>query len=354
MLGHCFKPVARRRENGHQMSANVRGERRWLSAARIAAAPLLLALVVWLSGPRALVAVARDAHLGWLAAGLASSLLSNLLSAPRWRHLIRWLGHEVGLRWAVAVNFRALAAGAVLPGSTLGGDVLRVWYLHRHGCAAASASLSVLLDRLSGLWMVWGLGAAGLAVGAGTASAAPLQQLAGLPPGWPLQPVALGMLTSLLLLPLLVLAGWRASGRGSRRVRLLLRQPRALGSFGWHALVSLAVQLFSVGSLACAALAFGITLPLWLLVVTAAPIFLLASLPISFGGWGTRELAAVSMWAAFGVAAPQSAGASIAFGLFALAQAVLGLLPVPGRPAIASPAAAPAAAPAESPGLPQA
>lgn len=329
MGAHCVNPVAAAGENVRKMSENVPVARRWLGLARIGMAPLLLGGVVWLSGPQALAAALRDAHAGWLVAGLAASLLSNLLSAWRWQHLIGWLGHLVDTRWSMAVNFRALAVGAVLPGSTLGGDVLRVWQLRRHGCSTAKASLSVALDRLSGLWMVWALGLAGLAAGVGAQGMEPLQRLAGVPPHWPLLPLTVATLATVLLLPLAVLAAWRASGLGGPRVRLLLQQPGALGSYAWQALVSLAVQVFSVGSLACAALAFGITLPVWMVGVTAAPIFLLASLPISFGGWGTRELAAVTVWGAFGVAAPQAAGASIAFGVYALVQAGLGLLPVP-------------------------
>jgi glycosyltransferase 2 family protein len=102
-----------------------------------------------------------------------------------------------------------------------------------------------------------------------------------------------------------------------------------LQAYTWQALASLGAQAFSVASFACAARAFGIGVPVELIAITAAPIFLMASLPISFGGWGTRELATVAAWSALGVAAPQAASASLAFGGYALVQAVLGLMAVP-------------------------
>ncbi|HET7867686.1 MAG TPA: lysylphosphatidylglycerol synthase transmembrane domain-containing protein [Burkholderiaceae bacterium] len=303
----------------------------WRTAARLAGAPLLLAAVLWQAGPAAVVGALRRADAVWLVAGLASSLAFNALSALRWRHLLAWLGHELSAQWALAVTFRALALGSLLPGATVGGDLLRVWHLRRHGCTGAAAGMSVVLDRLSGLWMLWALAAAGLAAGAAAPELQPFQRALGLPGGAPLAPLGLGALLLVLTLPVALLAAWRASGRG-QGLATLLRQPAPLRAYAWQATASLAAQAFSVASFACAARAFGIDLPMELIAITAAPIFLMAALPLSFGGWGTRELATVAAWSALGVAAPQATSASLAFGGYALVQAALGLMPVP-RPA---------------------
>jgi glycosyltransferase 2 family protein len=302
----------------------------WRTAARLAGAPLLLAAVLGLAGPAAVLDALRRADAAWLVAGLASSLAFNALSAWRWRHLVGWLGHEVSTHWALAVNFRALALGSVLPGATVGGDLLRAWHLRSHGCTGAAAGMAVVLDRVSGLWTLWALAAAGLAAGAAAPGLQPLQRALGLPVGAPSAPWGLGALLLVLALPLALLTAWRASGRGHPGLAALLQQPGPLRAYAWQATASLAAQAFSVASFACAARAFGIGVPMELIAVTAAPIFLMAALPISFGGWGTRELATVAAWSALGVAAPQAASASMAFGGYALAQAVLGLMAVPG------------------------
>jgi uncharacterized membrane protein YbhN (UPF0104 family) len=45
---------------------------------------------------------------------------------------------------------------------------------------------------------------------------------------------------------------------------------------------------------------------------------------VSFGGWGTREAAAALSLGAFGVPAPVAVAISLLYGLFALAQAIVG------------------------------
>jgi uncharacterized membrane protein YbhN (UPF0104 family) len=292
---------------------------------RLLGAPLLLGMMVWLAGPRAIWAAASQADAGWLAAGLASAFASNIASAFRWRELTRWLGHPLRPGWALAVHFRSVTVNALLPGAVVGGDMFRVWRLRRDGCPLAEASASVVLDRLSGLWVLYALGAIGLLAGATAPEMARLRHLAGWPPAWPAAGLALTLLSAVLLLPLAVLVAWRATGAGRTRL-IWLQRPGSLRQYMHQAASSLVVQAFSVASLACAAQAFGIALPWWLIAVTAIPIFLMAALPMSFGGWGTREAATAASWALFGTAAPLAVSASMVFGLYALVLAGLGMV----------------------------
>jgi uncharacterized membrane protein YbhN (UPF0104 family) len=52
----------------------------------------------------------------------------------------------------------------------------------------------------------------------------------------------------------------------------------------------------------------------------------MAALPVSVGGWGTREAAAVAALAPFGVPAPAAVGAAMIYGLYGIAQGALGAL----------------------------
>lgn len=301
----------------------------WRRVLRLAAAPLLLTIVIVVAGPAEMARALRGADWRWLLAGLLTAIASNIASAWRWAALARWLGQPVPLGWAVRVYFRAMAVSTLLPGAVVGADVFRAWSLRRRGSPLAEAGTSVLLDRLSGVWILQALGIAGLIVGLDDPRLPALLGLLHLPPGWPTLPWALSALASVLLLPLAVLAGWRASGLGAERLALLHRGG-ALAQYAFQAMASLIVQLLSVACFAFAAFAFGVELPGWLVAITAVPIFLMAALPVGFGGWGTREAATAACWSVFGVPAALAVGTSIAYGLYAIVQGGLGLL-LPGQ-----------------------
>ena len=198
---------------------------------------LLLGAVLALANPAQVLARLEQAHPGWLLAGLVAAIASNLVSALRWRALARWLGAHLSAADAGRWYFQAIGLNALLPGAVLGGDVYRAMVLRRAGHDTLASSWSVLLDRLSGLWM-----------------------------------------------------------------------------------------LCAIGGLGAGALALGVQQPLAVWAFAIAPIFLMAALPVSVGGWGTREAAAVAALAPFGVAAPAAVGVGMIYGLYGLAQGALGAL----------------------------
>ncbi|HMO46368.1 MAG TPA: lysylphosphatidylglycerol synthase transmembrane domain-containing protein [Rubrivivax sp.] len=313
------------------------------AAARIAAGAVLLALLLWWVDPHELWRLLRTADPAWLALGLVLAAAANAASALRWWALARWLGACVSIGWALAAYFRGVAVNALLPGAVVGGDLYRAHALAGRGLPWFEASLSVLGDRLSGLWLlvvIGALAAAGLLQGAAGVPLGRLHALAfgGFGP-WALA----GMAALALLLPLALLLAWQrgiarpragpAPGERPwhRRLLLLAHRPRALAQYGWQLLGSTAVQLLSIGTLACGGMALGIDLPAWAWAAAAVPIFLLATLPLSVGGWGTREAAAVIALAVFGVAAPQAVAVSMLYGLAALVQALGGLVLLVGH-----------------------
>ena len=82
----------------------------------------------------------------------------------------------------------------------------------------------------------------------------------------------------------------------------------------------------SAAALAAGGMALGVALPALVWAWAIAPVFLMAALPLSVGGWGTREAAAVAALAPFGVAAPAAVGVGMVYGLYGLAQGALGAL----------------------------
>ena len=266
----------------------------------------------------------RQAQPLWLLAGLALALASNLVSALRWRALVQWLGADMPRAAALRWYFQGMGLNALLPGAVLGGDVYRALALRQSGQPAVAASASVLLDRLSGVWMLCVLGALG------AAAAAPLlAPWAGLAPQ-ALVALAGGAAALGLVLPWAGLRHLRRRPAPAHRWLAALHALAAAPDTGARllrqALASMAVQLLSAAALAAGDMALGVQAPWSAWAFAMAPIFLLAALPVSVGGWGTREAAAVLALAPFGVEAASAVGAALVYGLYGLAQGGLGAL----------------------------
>ncbi|MCQ9378039.1 lysylphosphatidylglycerol synthase transmembrane domain-containing protein [Methyloversatilis sp. XJ19-49] len=299
---------------------------------RLAAAGVLLAVVIHFAHPRSLAEALLRADRDWLIAGFAAAVLSNVFSALRWRALTVWLGASVSRRFAVLTYFKAMALNALLPGAVIGGDVFRAITLRRAGLPSLDAGVSVLLDRSSGLWIL-------LVVGSAAAPFA-AQSLHVAQPG----PFVLVSLLGAILPPLLLIAPlWLVAGpstrvlRGRRvaalaRVQALMRRANALRQYGLQVAASLLVQALSIGALACCGCALDLDLPSAVWAAASAPVFLMAALPVSFGGWGTREAAAAAVLSIFGVPVEQAVGTAMLYGVFGLAQAALGCVLLTWRP----------------------
>ena len=286
----------------------------------------LLALVLHFAGPARIVKAVANVDPAWLAAALLSSVAASLASALRWHALVTWLGLAAPRGQLLAAYFRGIAANTVLPGATLGGDALRTLHLQRLGHPLAASAASVALDRMSGLWVLLVLSLAA------TASA---QMAALLPP------------TLLPLPPLLTLAlalavssaptfSWLASrawhmhlpGPLERALAALHDRPAPFAHLAAQFAWSTGVQGFSILAFALAGRAVGLDLPFWLYVIAAGPVFILAALPVSVGGWGTREAAAAVTLGHFGASTELAVAAALLYGIFAAVQGGVGALSV--------------------------
>ena len=281
----------------------------------------LLAAVVALADPARVAAQLRQAQPGWLLAGLVAAIASNIVSALRWRALARWLGADVGVRDATRWYFQAIGLNALLPGAVVGGDVYRAVVLRRAGQPTLASSWSVVLDRVSGLWMLCAIGGLGAAVCADV-----LAPWLRLPSGVFIALMLAGTALWLALpwaMPWL-LRRWRPGWLAP--LRAAVERPDFHLQLGWQVIASAAVQILSAAALAGGGLALGVQLSPWAWAFAIAPVFLMAALPVSVGGWGTREAAAVASLAPFGVAASAAVGVGVIYGLYQLAQGAMGAL----------------------------
>jgi hypothetical protein len=83
------------------------------------------------------------------------------------------------------------------------------------------------------------------------------------------------------------------------------------------------VQFLSACSLWICGTALGVHLSYPVMLAAAAPIFIMAALPVGVAGFGTRELAAVVVLGWAGVSSDLAAGTALLYGLAAVLQGIL-------------------------------
>lgn len=282
---------------------------------------LLLMLLLRNVDPALLYGYLRQVDPGSAALGIAVLALSPAVSVPRWRGILRRLG------WIVpaATLGRALYIGAffsqILP-SSVGGDVWRIWSCTRAGVPLGSATSSILIERLAGLFAVL------LCFGA--ALPALLARTADGPARWGLW--------GLLVACLGVAAGIALVGFGARRLEGLrwlvplarfgqaLRVVVASGRLvGLMLATALAGQLVVIVGFLAISRSLGLPLSLWDCFIALPPALLIALMPITLGGWGIREGALVVILTLFGIAQEQALALSILFGMALLVSTLPGL-----------------------------
>lgn len=266
-----------------------------LLAKATATVGLLAYLWVWIDPLRV---VARIGHTdaAILVAGTAVLALQPLIGAMRWRLIIACLGLPPSFADSLRWTYVSVFFGQVLP-ATVGADGVRVWLAHRGGGGLVGAFNSVALDRVMMLLTLAALIALGAPI---LAQLTGLKQLVVLAPLlWVGSAFGLAMLMIGDRLP----ASWqrrgigRALGQLARDSRRLFRAPRFVLAAG-------ILCLIGYGSLIAAiclfAIAFGANVRPFDFLVLIPPVLAASTLPVSIGGWGTREFAMV---AALGLAA---------------------------------------------------
>lgn len=261
--------------------------KRWL---KLGISLTLLAVVGTQIGWQQTFARLSQAEPWALPLGVGLYLLSQYISAWRWRALAEGLDFTgIGIvtyyRWYLTGMFFSL----FLPGA-IGGDVARVWYLAKAtGKQKRHASLSILAERGFGFWSITALSAAAVwlatprlpeSLGWLMAGVAALVGLG----------VAFPALLRLWLAPMHALSSrfpkltpfseWLADGADllSQHRRVIATTLLSLGVHGCMLAVHLAI-----------AAALGVTLDPWYLLATYGLVSLASILPIAFNGIGIRE-----------------------------------------------------------------
>jgi hypothetical protein len=265
---------------------------------RVVASALVVAWLAWQTDwGQVRAAVAR---LCWPLWGLAVGLyaLTQVISSLRWQMLARPLGFRRPLGHYVGFYFIGMLFNNVLP-TSVGGDVVRGWYLDNHSGRRLHAFVSVLAERGSGLLVLLALACVAAAVYPHELPARTI---------WMVWGVAGSALAGLAALPLLLRWGDRFNRvrRLAEAVRLFVREPGLLAA---TTLLSVVVQAANVVLVWLVGEALGAPVPFayyWVLV----PLVTLLTLLPSHNGIGVREGGMVLLLAPLGV----EAGTAVSLG----------------------------------------
>ena len=272
---------------------------------RLAGSVALLAFLAWRTDWGQMAAAFAGVRAGWWLAALAFYAVTQVVSSLRWRLLAQPLGFRQPLGRFIAYYYVGMFFNLVLP-TSVGGDVVRAWYLDGRSDRKVAAFLSVFADRASGLLML-------IAIACLAAACSPLD----LPPRVLAIVYGAAASAAIGLVVMVVLArysvpstqysvfrtGWRA------KLAKLLAAARDLRGALWPSprvflvttLLSVFVQAANVIVLWLVGLALGLDVPAsyyWILV----PVVTLMTLfPVSVNGMGVREWGTVLMLAPLGV-----------------------------------------------------
>jgi uncharacterized membrane protein YbhN (UPF0104 family) len=264
--------------------------------------------VVWYVDPQALLAQLRKIDLFWFFLATLASIVANLVSASRWCVIARLLGLAAPYWPMVAMYFRGVTMNVLLPGATVSGDLLRSYALSKKDNPLLRSGLSVLLDRLSGLWMLCALSLLSLLGAAGIGLLTRVNNQ-----GFYLY---VGLLAVSLVMP------WvPVPVRKLEEIRKnAIESEGPLLSSAW---LSAGVQVASSFALWLCGVAAGVQLSYPLMLAAAAPIFIMAAIPLGWAGFGARELSAVVVLGLLGVPADQATTCALLYGLAAVVQGAL-------------------------------
>ncbi len=283
-----------------------------------------------------LLATAADARLSYLVLAALLMIGSVALRAVRWLVLLRALNITTPLSRLIKLYFVGTFFNIFLP-TGLGGDAIRMMELARLSRQTPEAIGTVLVDRATGLWVLFIIGLLTLPFGR---AAIPLQTAlviavvaaVGVIGGW----VVMGT-------PLLPWLGGRIRLPGQEKLE---RFYRAVSGCGYPALgkacgISLIFNLVNIAASYVIALGLNVHLPLSVFFMFTPVISLSLMLP-SVGGLGVREETFRRMFGTVGVPGGTAVAMSLTNYLLqpvipgligGLLYAIDGLLGLRGEPA---------------------
>jgi len=257
----------------------------------------------------------------WTLASIFLIMISITIASLRWFFIIRNSDHHMSFFELLRYNFIGHMFGNILPFSSVSGDAVRGGLVYLAGLSKSQAIKSILIDRLLGLMVLFFLTIVGLPFVDNIFQ----------------NKIDIGiyvLFISTATISMLYLIKIFVRHKKYRHIRLIsfvcetveeLKEIlRISGFFVQIVTISVTAQISAFIALWCIFQGIGSPLPLITLIVIVTPALILASLPISIGGWGVREGAFVATFALISIDPAVAMLASILYGIFNLVASTLG------------------------------
>jgi uncharacterized protein (TIRG00374 family) len=247
----------------------------------------------------------------WVVLALFLLTVQIVLLAVRWRKISTACSANLPFILALQISFIAAFFNQVLP-STVGGDSMRIWLFARRGAGWASATYSVLIDRIAGVFVLALIVIACLPLTFSLIHDAIARAV--------LLAIGVGVITGTLVF---VLIGqhfrqWFDRWMLTRHLVAASRITAALCSFRRDAAIvfacSVAIHLTTAAAAWCCAKAIASPVSFAQILFLMPPVLLIATLPVSIAGWGVRESSFMFAFAHAGLAQTDGLVISILFG----------------------------------------
>lgn len=276
---------------------------------RIAVSAVLLSIIAW----RTDWSIVGDKFANmdvwlWVAAVVVLTV-TMVFSARRWQVFAQELRFERTLGQYCAYYFVGMWFNLSLP-TSVGGDVVRVWYLDGKSGRKLAALASIFLERLNGLLVLIAVACAGVLL-------SPIE----LP--WLIQASVWGIagaaVVALAALP--IIQRWSFLPEERReQMQTVIRLMCVPHVVTWATLMSILVQGAGVVSVWLIGMALGLEVPFAYYCILGPMVSLLTLLPISVNGMGVREVGTVMFLAPLSV--HEDSAKALAFLWFAANVAV--------------------------------
>jgi len=288
---------------------------------KLAVTALLIALV-WQGVEFHAVRARLDQLSPGLLAGAAGLIALQVLGVVTWRwsKIVAVMERPAPPAQLLRIVIVALFFNQVLP-STVGGDGMRIWLLHRLGWGIGVSARSVILDRLLGLTALTVLSLLG--------SLYLLVRMPDSAPVWAVAALSTCAIAAVVGAPFLLRLFRRLPVEPIRRnleviateVGQMWRDKGLMGRlFG----ISLVGHLLMSAAIWLIALSLGIDLGIMDGLAVLPAVMLASALPISIAGWGVREGGMVVGLGLLAIDGSDAALVSIFFGLLLLSLGLLG------------------------------
>ena len=283
----------------------------WLLALKAAIGMALFAALYRIAGARGMFVTLANAHAPEFWAACALMVVALAFNAWRWWVVMQSIAQPISLRAALTATFELVFFQQVVPAG-IGGDISRGVRAYDAGVSTQWAFVGVVIDRGLGLLFVGATIVAAAAAAqssliGGRAFSALVLASAGILAG-----AACAVLIGACRMP-----RWLPN-RAAPVVALLRAFSRCMRSPRFLSRVSLLLvcsNLAYIASFFFCARALDVHIAAWDAAIVIQGMVLVSVLPISVGGWGLRESAAVILFAPLGIDAAHSMAVSVLFGL---------------------------------------